>query len=265
MKIANHSEPRLKMNLQYFSEEITDTEVIMPDDDVILPDEEVQEPVDEVEETKPTEQQQEEERQAFLRIKYNKEELELDEEKARELAQKGLNYDKVQERLQALESDPRLSLVEQLAKESNMTVEEWVQAVHQQREQARLNELIEQNIPEDIAKEMLENRKFREQYESKQKEEQARAKQEAEYREFFQTFPDVKADQIPGEVWEAHQKGKSLVDAYTHYENKRLKEQLAVLKQNEENAKRAPVGSVTQHGTTEPAVEDDFLRGFNSI
>ena len=32
---------------------------------------------------------------AFLKVKYNKDVLELDEEKAREYAQKGLNYDKV--------------------------------------------------------------------------------------------------------------------------------------------------------------------------
>jgi hypothetical protein len=36
----------------------------------------------------------------------------------RELAQKGLNYDKTIERLQALESDPRLSFIEELASQT---------------------------------------------------------------------------------------------------------------------------------------------------
>jgi hypothetical protein len=49
------------------------------------------------------------------------------------------------------------------------------------------------------------------------------------------------------------------------YQNKQLQNQIKVLKQNEENAKRAPIGGVSTHGSTEIASEDDFLAGFNSI
>jgi hypothetical protein len=100
------------------------------DEDMILPsDFEMPTEVETVEDTTPTEETEAEapetqeqepqteqpEQTPFLKVKYNKEEMELDEERARELAQKGLNYDKTIERLQALESDPRLSFIEELA------------------------------------------------------------------------------------------------------------------------------------------------------
>jgi hypothetical protein len=49
------------------------------------------------------------------------------------------------------------------------------------------------------------------------------------------------------------------------HENRELKKQIQVLKQNEKNRKTAPISGVTSHGSNETAQEDDFLRGFNSI
>ncbi len=57
----------------------------------------------------------------------------------------------------------------------------------------------------------------------------------------FQTlFPEVKADQIPSEVWEAVEAGERLSAAYALYSLKQQKEKEAVQKVNEENAKKAP-------------------------
>lgn len=227
---------------------------------------------DELEEDQPTEEQLEEDRQAFLKVKYNSEEMDLDEDTARELAQKGMNYDKVLDRLNQFESDPRLTLVEELAQEQNMSPEEFVQAVRESREQRQLDELIQQNIPEDYAREMLENRKFREKLQAEEqsaKEEQAR---NAEFGEFFDIFKeetgrdyDPRNDSLPDEVWEAHQQGEPLKYAYLRHHSKQLKSQLKQLKQNQTNSKRAPISSVTSHGSTEVASEDDFIRGFDMI
>ncbi|TYS46761.1 hypothetical protein [Bacillus infantis] len=219
-----------------------------------------------------SEQQAEEQRQAFLKVKYNKEELDLGEDEARELAQKGLNYDKTLERLQALESDPRLTFVEELASEFNMTVPEYLEAVQQQKEQERLNELIQQNIPEELAKEILESRKDRETRKQEQEEKSNQEKANAEYLDFFDYYKsvngkdfDANTDQIPAEVWEANKSGVPLKYAFMEHHNNQLLSQVKILKQNEENAKSSPVGSVTTHGSTETAVDDDFLKGFNSI
>jgi hypothetical protein len=100
-------------------------DAILPDDfgqETDLPQSEVvtdETPVETELDTNPTDETEEingqepvqAEQSPFLKIKYNKEEMELDEATARELAQKGLNYDKQVERLQQLESDPRLSFI----------------------------------------------------------------------------------------------------------------------------------------------------------
>lgn len=195
------------------------------------------------------------ETEAFLEIKYNKETLKLDKDKAIEYAQKGMNYDKVKEKLDALENDPSRSFVEYQAKRYNMTVPQYLDAVRVQEEQDQLDELIDQNIPESIAKEMLENRKFREQYEAKEQESKTKAQQEAEFQAFLEAFPDAKPEDIPQFVWEEHANGKSLVDAYTRHENQTLKEKLAAVEQekgiNAKNAENANLstGAVNNKGS----------------
>jgi hypothetical protein len=257
------------------------------DEDMILPDDFEAPAESSVEDTTPTEQveagqtesqessqetEQAEQTSPFLKVKYNKEEMELDEATARELAQKGLNYDKVQERLQALESDPRLTLVEQLAQQQGMNVDEYVEAVRQYQEQAQLDALIQQNIPEEYAKEMLENRRFREQLQAEQQQKQQEAQQQQEFADFFKYFKESngrdfvpETDQIPDSVWQANQQGIPLRYAYAEHENNQLRQQLATLKKNQDNVRKAPVGGVTQHGSNEPASEDPFLKGFNSL
>jgi uncharacterized protein YoaH (UPF0181 family) len=220
----------------------------------------------ESQETEPTEQT------PFLKVKYNKEEMELDEERARELAQKGLNYDKTIERLQALESDPRLSFIEELAGQHGMTPDEYISAVQQQQEQARIDELVSQGISEELAIEMQENKKFREQYEAEKKAKAEEEKKNADFAEFFDYFRQAngreyvpKQDEIPDNVWESVNQGVPLKFAYMAHENTQLRSQLSALKQNKANASKAPVGSVTVHGGNEIASDDPFLAGFDSI
>jgi hypothetical protein len=257
------------------------------DEDMILPDdfqetppeveevsETLDEPVETVEDTKPTEQTETERQEALqaLKVKFNHEEREIPIDEAIPLVQKGLNYDKIQEKLQALESDPRLSFVEELAGQHNMSVPEYLEAVKSQREQERIQELVEKGISEEVAQELLETRKFREQMEAEKKAKAEEEKANADYNEFFNYFRqandrdfNAQTDEIPASVWEATQQGVPLKYAYMEHQNNQYKQQLQTLKQNQTNAKKAPVGSVTAHGSNEVASEDDFLAGFNSI
>lgn len=251
--MANHSQ-EWKIDLQLFAEEgpIGEPE---PEPEGEPTGEPIDEPNGEPQPEGEPQGEPQGEPEPFLKIKYNKEEVALDREKAVELAQKGMNYDKILQRLQALENDPRLTFVENQAKKYGMTVEQYLDAVREAEEQERLNELIQQNIPEELAKEIMENRKFREQWEQERKAREEAEKREADYKAFLETFPDVKPEDIPESVWkDVEENGKSLVDAYTRYENQLLKEQLAKLqegkvkeKQNEENA-NSTTGSVTGKG-----------------
>lgn len=256
-------------------------------EDVILPDDyqettppqvdETIEPVEtelETNQTETTEELGTEQPQipSAFKVKFNHEEKEITYDDAIPLIQKGMNYDKQIERLQQLETDPRLHFVQELAESYNMTVEEYMDAVKQQKEQEALNELVQNNIPEEYAKEMLENRKFRQQFESERQTKVQQEKQNEEFNEFFSYFKDVigkefnpEKDEIPASVWEANKNGVPLKYAYMEHQNQTFKSQLQQLKQNQSNVKKTPVGSVTKHGSTELAVDDDFLRGFNSI
>jgi hypothetical protein len=119
---------------------------------------------------------------------------------------------------------------------------------------------------------MLENRKFRDQYEAEKKAKAEEEKKNAEFGEFFEYYRQANGreyvpnqDAIPENVWEAVNQGVPLKFAYMSHENQQLRSQLSMLKQNESNTKKAPVGSVSAHGSNDIDVEDEFLAGFNSI
>lgn len=197
------------------------------------------------------------------KAKYNHEPVKVESiDQVIEGFQKGLNYDKVVEKLNSLQNNPALSWAEQQAKMYGFqTVEQYIEAVNKQQEQERLNQLVQQNIPEEYAKEMLENRKFREQYESQQEQRQEQQRQQQDFQSFLEAYPDIKPDTIPPEVWMEHQKGKSLIDAYRAHENTLLRQRVAEYEQkmqvqqaNVQNAQTS-TGSLTGQGN----VPNDFI------
>jgi hypothetical protein len=254
-------------------------DMILPDDFVadttpeeVIETEETETPVEtEVDTTEPVQTEQErQEALQMLRVKYNKEEREIPIDEAIPLVQKGLNYDKVQERLQQLESDPRLSFVEELAQQFNMSVPEYLDAVKAQKEEQRIQELVEQGISQEVAQELLESRRDREERKKEKEEAAKREKENQEFGDFFQYFRETNGrefapgqDNIPEEV--LANKEVPLKYAFIAHENNQLRQQLQTLKQNESNKQKAPVGSITAHGSNETASEDLFMQGFNSV
>jgi hypothetical protein len=160
------------------------------------------------------------------------------------------------------ESEAKDKLISEMYGESHNihTYADYQKAVQAEQERQRLEELKQNNIPEDLAKEIIENKKFREQYEA---EKLTRSQQEArqkDYESFLNTFPDVKADEIPTNVWEEVEKGKSLVDAYAKYENSLLKAKIAeyekgskTLEANNKNAENT-TGSVIGNGSAKEQI-----------
>jgi hypothetical protein len=128
------------------------------------------------------------------------------------------------------------------------TYADYQKALQAQKEQEELESLISSNVPEQYAKEMLENKKFREQYQAQQKTVAEQERRNNDYKAFIDEYPDVKPESIPAEVWAEAEK-KSLVDAYARYENKQLRQQISQVKKNEENI-QATTGSVTGNGDT---------------
>lgn len=225
-----------------------------------LTEEEIQSEVEETTET--TEETPEEQR---IRIKYNHEERELTLEEATQLAQKGMNYDKLQQKFNEVQNNPGLAYLNKLAERSGTSIENLVSYWEEQETQAELNQLIQNNIPEEYAREMIENKKFREQMEQKERQAQVEAKQQLEFNDFFKAFEGVKPEDIPTEVWQKNEKGVPLKYAYMEYEHKKLQNEIQVLKHNQEIKKKAPIRSTSSYGNKEETTDDPFLEGFNSI
>ena len=132
-----------------------------------------------------------------------------------------------------------------------------------------LEEMIENGVPEDVAKEVIATSQLRKQLQAKENElkakEEEKKKEQAknkEYEDFLKEFPDVNPEDIPKEVFEDAE-NSSLSNAYMKWQLKEMKNKLEVAKQNEKNSK-ASVGGVTDTGPTNEKHERDFfLEGFD--
>ena len=210
------------------------------------------------------------------KIKYNKENVTV--ESIEELIngyQKGLNYDKKLQELENLQNSKLEKYAKQKAEELGITVDEYMDRVEQYekeqqkaQEESQLEEMLNNGVPEAIAKEVIATGQLRR--ELQKKENELKAKEEAskkeaeknrEYEEFLKDFPDVNPEEIPKEVFEDAEK-TSLSNAYMKWQMKELQKQLQIAKTNEKNS-QASIGSVTETGqVNEKREKDPFLEGF---
>ena len=210
------------------------------------------------------------------KIKYNKEEHEVKSvEDLISNYQKGLNYDKKLQELENLQNSKLEKYAKAKAEELGVTVDEYMDQVvayekeqEKAKEMERIQEMVNNGVPEETAKEVIAAGQMRKKYqqmenELKRREEALNAEEakKKEYQDFLDQFPDVNPDSIPKEVFEEAEKS-SLSNAYMKWKLKELERELSVAKTNEKNAK-ASVGGVTETGPANEKHETDpFLEGF---
>lgn len=210
------------------------------------------------------------------KIKYNKEEVNVDSiEDLISNYQKGLNYDKKVQELENLQNSKLEKYARTKADELGISVDDYMDRVEKYEEKQRkaqeeqeLDEMIENGVPDSLAREILAGRQLRIEYQKMKNEmkewKESTQKEEAknkEYNEFLEKFPDVNPEDIPKQVFEDAEKS-SLTEAYMKWQLNELKSQLKVAKTNEKNA-TASVGSVTSTGPTKENHSTDlFLEGF---
>ena len=197
-----------------------------------------------------------------IKLKYNHQEVELPLDEIQVLAQKGMNYDKLQEKLHQAENNIGIQYLNDLAQRNGTDIEGLVNYWKEQERQAELNQLIQNNIPKELADEILENRKYREQQKELQKQNEEKQRQELEFREFFEMFPNVAPNTIEGSVWEKVDQGIPLKYAFMEQEMNRLKAENNILQNNNNNKKKAVVNPI---GNGNEENYDPFLDGFNSL
>jgi len=210
------------------------------------------------------------------KIKYNKESVNVESiDDVVSNYQKGLNYDKLQEKLTNLENSKAMSYITNKAEELGMSVDEYMEQVEtyekeqqKQRDQEKLEEMISNGVPEDVAKEVIATSQLRKELQAEKnqlaKEKKQREEQESkdkEYQDFIKEFPDVKPEDIPKDVF-LNAENSSLREAYMKYQIEEQKKQIEILKKQNEN-KSSSVGGTTEFGGTENKSIDPFLEGWD--
>jgi len=213
-----------------------------------------------------------------IKVKFNHQELDLPYEEAVTHIQKGMNYDKAVERArQEAAQQARDSWIAEQRYEWKgkliTTEAEYNEALRESELEQEISRKYAQ-LPEDVRAELLENRKFREQYQTQQKtiEEQQRKAQEEKdfadrrntmYDEFFAEFPDYDTEEkwqtIPKEVWLESEKwlktggreGRRLADAMTRHNWKQGQAQAQANDVNQANA-NASTGSARGQAKSGP-------------
>jgi hypothetical protein len=221
----------------------------------------------------------------LFEIKYLKDTRKVTREEMTELAQKGLNHDRIVQQRDALQqnlneqaqwrsqNEGYLTQLEAMAKASGMDTPAFLEAlrvnvlVQQGHSRGEAAEIVKrENAEAQLAKVNAERQKAQ-QEQSQQN--QTKQRQEQDIQQFMKLHPGMDPKSIPASVWADVRNGDTLVNAYNRYEtqqlqaeNKRLQEALNAEKQNNKNKEKA-IGSVKSSGTSKN--QDDFLTGFDSI
>ena len=190
--------------------------------------------------------------------------------------QKGLNYDRIQDKVKSYEESKTMQYINEKAKELGFkTTDDYIESVKQfeikqkeEKKQADIEEMLDRGIPDDIAKEIIETRELREHLKQqeaeiqKYKDEQKSAElKQQDQIEFLKAYPDIKAEDIPVEVFESTKNGKSLLTAYIEHENKQLK---TLLEQRDKQTSNKNTNLVKKsNGDTLESDKDAFLQGFD--
>lgn len=216
-----------------------------------------------------------------VKVKFNHEERELTLEEASLLAQKGMAFDKIDQK--SKDQAAKLARYEEIAKLFGYeNTDAMMDNAQNDFVDTKVKDMVEQGVPEPMAR-FLANQDM-----DKAKSKMAAQtpavptlseERKTELEEFNAAYPDV--TKIPDEVFKMHSEGIRLKAAYGLYqqqqaqkaaldkltaESKAAQEELAILKQNQAAAAKGPVTGTVGKPTPEGGeqADDPFLKGFNS-
>lgn len=181
-------------------------------------------------------------------VKYNGEFQELPLSELIKNAQKGMNYDKVLSERDSLKASKHFSIIDKLARQNGLSVDEYLNAIEQNLEKTEIENTTPENVPFDVKQKLYQLERENQQLKEKEAQSNAEMQQRQEYLNFVKVYPNV--SEIPQEVVRDVAGGMSLMSAYMKYENAQLKTQLSTIQTNQNNKKKA-LGSLSNDaGTT---------------
>ena len=249
-----------------------DFDLFADDDDMDFSDDQTSEPeevvAEEQQETPVVETQQTEqavEDTPFLDIVYNGQQMHLTKEQAITLAQKGQNYDKKVQELEALKNSRERQLFARMAEQSGMTYDQLLDSFDEQFKQANIqvraeqlmrNEYMDQATAMRVAraeleKEELLNQRNAEQQQRNQLQQQSAQEQQKkaqftnEFAQLLKENPGFQTkyptfDSLPKAMQEAVKNGSGIMAAYQQVQIEELRNEVAAYKQNEKNKSMSP-------------------------
>jgi len=257
--------PEIEFDLQLFAEEEG-----TPAEDVQEADEDLEE---DYEDDGEVDDSEEEELSEFeLKVKYNDEESVItDREKAIELAQKGMNYDKIKSKYGDLEKEMKKAnddpmkkwAMERMKNSGYDNPDDFFKAIDLQQREKKYEDA---GMTPKQAREESERDYRLEQLEGKLKEKETVEDEQKEMQEFLDWYSEkqgagifdgeLDVETIPPEVWEATENGTSLKQAYMEHalENLSKNAEQDVLKKMEEN-KKSSTGSTQDNNQTNETSE----------
>ena len=217
-----------------------------------------------------TDRSEEADQPELVELKHLGQTVRVTPEQLNAYAQMGLDYQRIREDRDAARKEvERLTAMEAFLKElaapQGISVEDLIDG-------ARAEGLAKkEHLNKDVALQRIkldrERKAFEAQKDQQKKEAQAKSQEEAKRQEqflrFARTYPKVKPNDIPKDVWDAFKDGEDLVNAYARFENRELREkvsklesQLETAKKNSEN-KRRSAGSQRSAGSASEMDEFD--------
>lgn len=226
------------------------------DDEVIEFDVEADQPTEEPnvepeapEAEKPVDEQKDENADQRFSLKHMDEVKEVNRDEVIELAQKGMDYDRIRTERDTMKADygqlqDYKALLNELAENSGTNIDDFVLGVRAKLMVAKGANLTEETALQQLKAKAAE-KAATEQAEKSAAEEASRqaeaekARKEADVQNFIATFPGVEAKDIPAEVWSVAKKTGNLTGAYSAYRIKQLEEQIATAEKNKKNEERS--------------------------
>lgn len=206
------------------------TEILEESEELDLPILDIEDEPDTTEESETSEEvTQTVEESPFLSVKYNKEDRNLTREEAITFAQKGMNYDKLNERY-----TNQHSILEKLASANNLSVEDFLNELQTAQNSYAISSEVErlreqypdadEELLKALATERVEHTPRVSESEKRESEHQAEINRQFE--SFKKRFPTVDAASLDDEVYQLMDEGHTLLEAYSIVENNKNKKDI---------------------------------------
>ena len=191
-----------------------------------------------------------------LQIEYMHQKREISREEAVQLAQKGMDYDRIREKWD--DAKETVAFIDEQAKAAGMDRKAFINYLRTEakKSQGMSEEEAQRAVELENREAAVQLREAEEQQRVADEQAQQNAvdaekeRRDADFRRFAAKYPDLKVESITEaipDVWERVGKGESLVEIWQEHEINRLKTEQAAEEQNAKNAGRS-TGSMASSG-----------------